>query len=204
VAPDSGFFLNHTNVLGEYVYGTDMASAFELYNASGGLDTSCIAAGHGAGCYFAPLTYNYIESRIFVMNSAVDLWQVQCVLTSVPFETCSGAPGWGSCAANYETCNTTQIQSLITYESNFLTTLRTSPTWSKAGNGGFVYSCVSHVASEGSEYWTGITIDNTTYVDAFNKWWLSSADTPAADNQYLPCTLHSTPPYRCNPTCLNT
>jgi hypothetical protein len=84
-APISGFFLDHTNVLGDAVYGTMMQHLFTASNASAGVNRNCIAAMKPADqwkCNFASGSYAYTQAPIFALNSALDSWQTGCIYTA--------------------------------------------------------------------------------------------------------------------------
>ena len=63
----------------------------------------------------------------------------------------------------------------------------------QAGEGGFVESCIEHVAAQGSNF-DKYAINGVTEVDAFTAWWKSDGE-PASKHWYvLPiCTSLSQP-----------
>ena len=75
------------------------------------------------------------------------------------------------------------------------------PHWGlRPGNGGFIESCMEHCAAQGGG-WNVISQRNVTMQQAVSAWWDAGAGAPASDHWHLPCTLHSSPPGECNPTC---
>jgi hypothetical protein len=46
-------------------------------------------------------------------------------------------------------CTSTEIAALHQYETDFLHDMMSTPTFQKAGNGGFIESCIEHVAAQG-------------------------------------------------------
>eukprot|EP00041_Stephanoeca_diplocostata_P014326 m.259386 g.259386 ORF g.259386 m.259386 type:complete len:333 (+) comp19662_c0_seq12:37-1035(+) len=86
-APVSGFFLLHDTAAGVPQYPNNMHNVFKMQNSSGGVNAKCLQAMGGPAapeawkCIFANYSYAHTESPIFVINSAVDSWQmgnVQC------------------------------------------------------------------------------------------------------------------------------
>ena len=62
-------------------------------------------------------------------------------------------------------------------------------------------SCLEHCAAQGSRA-NDIKQGNTSMMDALAAWWDAPEDAPAS--WHLPCTLHSSSPGECNPTCETT
>lgn len=76
--------------------------------------------------------------------------------------------------------------------------LTASPKYGRAGEGGFVESCLEHVAAQGSAFNT-YKINGVTVQEALGKWW--NSDGTEAPMWHLPCKLSATEPHQCNPTC---
>ena len=87
------------------------------------------------------------------------------------------------------------------YAQDLVADYKRTAKWSSPGEGGFVESCLEHVAAQGNMF-DVYAIDGVTEVDAFTAWWLSDGTDPAAKHQYLPCTFNVAPPHQCNPTCI--
>eukprot|EP01047_Picozoa_sp_COSAG01_P025977 COSAG01_NODE_1657_length_9590_cov_441.132336_11_plen_131_part_00 len=89
------------------------------------------------------------------------------------------------------------------YQRDFLADLRASPAFDKPGNGGFVESCIEHVAAQGrafNTYKNGVS--GLTMQQALTAWWRSGLDEPAAKHWQMPCMLHPGGAFgQCNPTC---
>ena len=93
--PDAGYFLDAANVqTGEYMYRNNFIAADPVWNVTGGGGTNarCLAAHASSGdawkCLMAPYLIEYIQTPVFVMNSAYDAYQlpniagVSCVSTA--------------------------------------------------------------------------------------------------------------------------
>jgi len=208
--PLSGFFLYHVNTEGKKVYPDQMKYAFQMQNSTGGVDEGCIASkpvDYQWECFFAQENYPFIETPIFVINSAYDSWQVPCILASEPVGqnsssngACGAAPGWGNCTVDLDNCNVIQDTIVQQYGDDFVTQLTSIATWNKPGNGAFIHSCYTHCDSVIANWWELITINGTSERNALHKWWISNQTTPAATNNYLPCR-YPIPFKNCNPTC---
>eukprot|EP01059_Diplonema_ambulator_P001593 TRINITY_DN11361_c0_g1_i1.p1 TRINITY_DN11361_c0_g1~~TRINITY_DN11361_c0_g1_i1.p1 ORF type:complete len:430 (+),score=71.67 TRINITY_DN11361_c0_g1_i1:50-1291(+) len=215
----SGFFLDHPNLDGVAVYRPEIQYIHNLSNASqgGSLNPGCLKAypTETWKCNFAQYTVPFIESPVMVLNSAYDLWQVQCIYTSelppgFPNQTdpnhghCNAMPSWSKCVNNPDNCNDTEIVTMNQYITDFTATLGSNPAYSRAGNGAFIHSCHTHCEAKEDNYYTGITIDNVTMQQAVSKWWNAPDTDPASSHHYSPCYYKTgnTTSRDCNPTCL--
>lgn len=215
-APISGFFLLHDTVEQKSVYPTEMQYIFNLANSTNGLNKYCMAAKAPSDqwmCNFAQEAYAYTQVPIFALNSALDSWQTLCILTSelVPgFPNqdgtangdCGAVPGWGECAKNVDDCTTAQMPVVNAYIADFSTIMNSTATYSKAGNGAFIHSCLTHCEAQGDTFNT-FKINGVSMQQALGKWWASPITTPANDNNYVPCFYNDLVPRQCNPTCGN-
>eukprot|EP01060_Flectonema_neradi_P023432 TRINITY_DN3168_c1_g1_i1.p1 TRINITY_DN3168_c1_g1~~TRINITY_DN3168_c1_g1_i1.p1 ORF type:complete len:419 (+),score=77.28 TRINITY_DN3168_c1_g1_i1:53-1309(+) len=215
-APVSGFFLLHDNVEGKAVYPTEMKQIFTLANSTGGVTSECIEntppENHWQ-CNFAQNNYLHFRYPTFVLNSALDAWQLNCIWSSelpagFPNSTaagsCGSAPGYQKCSKNYNTCNNTQTMQLNDYLDDFNKILTTIPTYSKNGNGAFIHSCQTHVEAKSDSHWVTFAVNGVTMQQAVSKWWTGPITAPASTNVYSPCHLKTgdNVTRTCNPTCV--
>jgi hypothetical protein len=215
-APVSGFFLLHNNVENKPVYPEEMKYIFNLANSTHGLNNACISEQADEDkwkCNFAELAYQYTQARTFPLNSALDSWQTLCIYTAElrpgfpkqnvtsndPWD-CGTVPGWGSCANNPETCNADQMTVMNQYIIDFQTTIASTDTYSKIGNGAFIHSCHTHCEAFTGQ-WNTITSNGLTMQQAFSKWWNSESE-PAAAHTYRSCLYNTdSSPHECDPSC---
>ena len=197
-APVSGFFLDHDTVRGTADYPTKMRGVYEMMNSSHGVNQRCLEAmaPDDWRCMFAQYSCAHTDTPVFPLNSAVDAYQMGAIL-QVP-GTCAGLNA--STAKDFSNCNTSELASIIRYEGDFVRAIQSSVAYSKAGNGGFVESCMEHCAAQGAS-WNTISQHNVTMQQAVSAWWDADDGAPASDHWHLPCTLHAAPPGECNPTC---
>jgi len=207
--PGSGFFLFHDNAVGIPVYPNQMQTVFTMQNSSGGVNAKCIAAMQPENqwnCIFAQHSYAYTITPIFPLNSLYDIWQIYCIETAEPvvnlFQNgnCSAVPGWSGCLTNLTTCSLTEVNTLNSYHSTFITDITNSSTLSNPGNGAFLDSCYTHCEFQSSLY-NSININGVSMMQAVNKWWTSPVSTPSAELTHIDCTWTSSSPHLCNPTC---
>jgi len=210
-APASGFFLNHTSAGGGgFVYGAQMRAVFGFMNSSAGVPAACLARvgpGRGHECITAAGVWPTMATPTFVQNSAVDSWQLGCVLTSSPTEPdapgmrCHSLPAPWTCLSSWHACpRSPVVDAMAAYRADFLAAWRRDGASDRPGFGGFVHTCVTHVGSQGDE-WDGVTIGGVPFFEAARRWWEGPSDAPAANNTHLPCELGAEAPWQCNPSC---
>eukprot|EP00756_Hemistasia_phaeocysticola_P023710 Hpha_TRINITY_DN15909_c1_g2::TRINITY_DN15909_c1_g2_i2::g.72658::m.72658/K19882/NOTUM; O-palmitoleoyl-L-serine hydrolase len=82
--PDAGFFLDYPNVAtGKHDYRQNFIGADPIWNvtASGGTNLKCLQhyKGEEWKCLLAPYLMPFIETRMFIMNSAFDAYQLPTI-----------------------------------------------------------------------------------------------------------------------------
>lgn len=212
-SPISGFFPFHNNIEGKPVYAQEMQYIFNLANSTHGVNDKCIAAMADADkwkCISAEMSYAFTESPIFALNSALDSWSTNCILTpelvpSYPRQNttangnCEAVPGWKACTEQPSTCDSNQIGVMNQYITDFDAVMEKGATYTKAGNGAFIHSCHTHCEAQNAA-WNTFAINGVTIQQAFSKWW-NSVDEPAANHNYKPCQFNTSPARQCNPSC---
>ena len=202
VAPVSGFFLMHETVAGEDAFPALGRGVFEMMNSSGGVNQRCVTAlaptGQQWQCFFANASYAHTTTPLFALNSAVDSYQMQAILKVSP--TCAGMDVAHTTGPQFGNCTEAELAAVRGFEADFLRDLRASATFGRAGNGGFIESCMEHVAAQGDKANT-IAQGGVSMMDALAAWWDAPDGAPAAPHWHLPCTLHGDSPGQCNPSC---
>lgn len=198
-APLSGFFLMHKTEAGRPTYADKMKKVFEMQHASVNLNAKCIASYDKSRkwrCMFANESYAHTEVPMFVMNSAVDSYQLGAIWNGDIYRK-----GTKCSKNNFETCSKKEVASVNGWLRDFVRDLKAPAKFRKPGEGGFVESCLEHVAPQGSLGFTRYKIRGVTLRDALSKWWASTGKEPSANHWYLPCELNTAKPHQCNPTC---
>jgi hypothetical protein len=204
-APVSGFFLFHATAAGVLDYPTRMQYVYGMQNSSGGVNAACHAAMEPAEawkCIFANYSYAHTKTPTFVINSAIDAWQMGNVWK-----------GDAACAKHdFENCTAAEVADLNGYMANFLRDLSSAgsssgTTLAAPGNGAFVESCLEHCGEQTGANFDGYTLPSasgakTTMQTAVSKWWNADGGAQAHGHTYLPgCTLNTAAPHQCNPSC---
>ena len=190
-APVSGFFALHSDGSGAPVYPNEMKYVFEMQNCSGGVNQACIASLPAAErwrCIFANYSYAHTTTSMFPLQSTVDSWQMGNI--------------WRADAAcakdDFKNCTAQEVDALNGYAHDLIADLRRVDKFGRAGEGGFVESCLEHVAAQGAMF-NKYMLDGLTEQAAISRWWHSEAGAPA--DWHLPCDLSEKVPHQCNPTC---
>ena len=191
-APVSGFFLLHADANGEATYPNQMKSVYEMQHAEAGVNVACTAALPTAErwkCIFANYSYAYTKAPTFPLQSSLDGWQLRFIWH-----------GDGSCASDhFANCSGPSIANLTGYAAALVGDLKRASKFVRTGEGGFVESCLEHVAAE----WGGFNkymIDGPLERDALTQWWDAPSTSPPM--WWLPCQLSATPPHQCMKSCL--
>merc|ERR1712137_173987 len=189
-APVSGFFLFHRSADSKTLYMNEMKYVFQMQNSSSGVNSACLAAGHDWRCIFANYSYSYSRTPMYLLQSSLDSWQMSNILKPP-----------GSCARNnFADCDALQVELLNSYTEAMVMDLQRTDKYNTAGEGGFVETCLEHVAAQGSNF-AKYEIDDVTMGDAFDQWWTADRSDPM---WHVPCMLNSSTPHQCNPSCVST
>jgi len=162
-----------TTIAGKYHSG--LRWAFEMFNATSGVNQDCITAHASGGawpddptylCFFAEHTVPYTHTPIFALQSEYDSWQQMYVV----------AKG----------------ESVQTLGDNITRLMYANSLGPHRQNGAFLDSCSHHCGS-----WNAITIDGEQVSTAFAKWY-ESLGTPRTKRVWrqakpFPCKSCCTP-----------
>jgi len=199
VIPNSGFFLYHGNVEMKQVWQAQMYYLYYMANMTIS-DNSCLDAFPDYQlqhmCLFPQNVYPFIRAPIFVLNSALDMYQVANFLSAEPITgfpnwesseisfwtqpnpyNASAAPGWEECSGglvNISLCSQENILAMNKYMDSFEKTIAASSTFRKKGNGAFIYGCYNHDAEMVSLDWGLYAVDGVVMRDAVAAWWEAS------------------------------
>ena len=208
-APVSGFFLLHDTAQGLNVYPARMQYVYDMMNSSGAVNQRCratVAPAEAWKCIFANYSYAHTQTPMFPLQSSVDAWQMGAIfdLDGAGAAGCTKtvlAPGGSS--HQLQNCTELQRRAVAQYQRDFLADLKASASFDKPGNGGYVESCIEHVAAQGTAFNTFRNgASGLTMQQALTAWWESGLTAPAASHWQLPCMLHPSGAFgQCNPTC---
>uniref|UniRef100_A0A6U9JG84 Uncharacterized protein n=1 Tax=Zooxanthella nutricula TaxID=1333877 RepID=A0A6U9JG84_9DINO len=155
-------------------------------------------------CLFPQHAYPFIKARTFVLNSALDHYQVANFLGAEPLSgfpgkeapshsylsgyNSSAAPGWATCSGDdcdLHACGVRQVEDMNAYMVSFKDALRGARTFHQEGNGAFIYGCNDHNAEMNDVAYRTYRVRNTTMRDALAEWWRSDGGQPAARHRYV-------------------
>lgn len=198
--PDAGYFADLPSTDGTHVYrGFFQGADASCWNStlSGGTNAACLAAHAGEEwkCLMAEYLTDHIETPMYVMNSAFDVYQVQHILVV----GCVPKP-----------CTTTQISAMEGYRRDFLNSslghlVARAPA---IGHGAFVDSCLVHeqnvdYCSGGNPHayncagWLTTKVAGLTPQQAYSAWYRGDA----ARNLTVDTAATLAPDAAANPTC---
>ena len=205
--PQSGVFLDRPNAEGKIVLNKMFQRVFQVQNCGGGVNTRCVVSKSPRYmhlCMFAEYSMQFISTPLFILNSNFDSFSTNCIIGAEPTTTpladlnCSAVPGWLECEMNNSKCTDEEWDAIEAYADDFTQRVKTNEAMSRDGNGLFEFSCHTHVAEGYLNFWTSLTVQNTTACDAVSKWYYSHKE-PASQHTYKDCDNHRS--YCCNPTC---
>lgn len=181
-----------------------MRNMCELHNCSSSLlTTSCGAAAASPAdqwrCLFPGASLGAVAAPTFVINSALDAWQMVNVWRR--FYRCRWDNTRGCTLADRHHA-VRQTNRMI---RAFVLDLKASGAISRPGNGAFVHTCNEHIAAFTNGY-QRYRIGEDELRHALAKWWNAADDAPASVHSWLPChfvanSSRSAPHHQCNPTC---
>jgi O-palmitoleoyl-L-serine hydrolase len=196
VAPVSGFFLMHDNAQGVDEYPARMQYVYNMMNSSGGVNQQCRAAqapGDAWRCIFAHYSYAHTQVPVFPLQSSVDKWQMGSIFAIEK----AGNPDCTRVTALIDgsehqlvKCTESQRHAVAQYQRDFLSDLQASAAFDRAGNGGYIESCIEHVAGQTSAYNTYRSpASDLTMQQALTAWW-DSIRVQGASGQALADAMH--------------
>ena len=197
--PDSGFFLNATNIYGQFDYGAQMAAGWQLHNASAGANAACLKAlGNTPSCSMAPYVTPLVSSPLYVLNSFFDSWQMGNVVGDGVPETAS----WQSnCAAHGPTrCNATELAIANAFARQLTKQVQATV---KLNDGFALESCWSHCMLVFDKAWAHYKIGPFNVQNSVTFWWQQlPRNTRNRSFRLTDCSVTSVGAQPCNPTCV--
>ncbi len=196
---DCGFFIDAVDVFGHAWAAEQYQSVVALQNISSGpqVDEDCVAASAGGDvwqCFMAQFTYPFISTPIFIVQSALDAWQLPNLLAPLG----DGADAsYAKCFADPPAaCNGTQFAQFLGYGVQLMAALNMSRAFSPHAytqNGGVVTSCVRHGQLQANSM-DAIVVDGKSIITAVGDWYFQR--TPRGEAAW-----YIDGPFGSNPTC---
>jgi hypothetical protein len=172
---DAGWFLDTVSVYGTpSSYTAELPGAFAMWNSSNlPIFQKCMATFDTADqwkCLFAANLYPFQETPLFILQSQIDTMQL-------------GSLYLFPCVNNFPSCNSTEIQWLEKWTSQFQTSIM--PAIKNPRDGIFMDECPTHCQS--SSNWMTTEISGKTPEIAFYNWYFNGTSAKYYDTCTYPC-----------------
>ncbi|KAJ3680713.1 hypothetical protein LUZ60_016991 [Juncus effusus] len=187
---DGGFFVNLKDISGTRWIENYYNDVVTTHGSADSLPSSCTLKLSPSLCFFPQNVVQYVETPLFVLNSAYDSWQISNVL--IP-STADPNDIWHDCKINIKCCSSYQLDIFQGFREGFLNAL--NQTKDSTLNGLFINSCFVHVQSVSQDTWLSPDspmLHNTTVANAVGDWYFDRRDFEEID-----CA------YPCDKTCIN-
>eukprot|EP00929_Paragymnodinium_shiwhaense_P065018 TRINITY_DN32637_c0_g1_i1.p1 TRINITY_DN32637_c0_g1~~TRINITY_DN32637_c0_g1_i1.p1 ORF type:complete len:433 (+),score=79.19 TRINITY_DN32637_c0_g1_i1:96-1394(+) len=171
---DAGLFLDHKGRDGKPTTSPLFKESFYAWNSAGATNQACVehysASNEEWKCVFAQYVLPFIKSRIFIMQTLYDSWQ----LTNILKLNCSGY------YKPLDDCSAMQMNDLYTYGAT-LRQLIQMTFIPQPSIGAFAPSCIDHCQSVQNEHAAALwewsdqwSIGDSTPRKAFDAWYKNS------------------------------
>lgn len=187
---DAGLFLDAVDVAGSHTMRDFFAGVVTLQGAGRNLPQHCTSRMDTTSCFFPQNLVGGIQTPLFLLNTAYDVWQLQASLATAKSDPHSL---WRQCKLNNEYCNPNQIHFLQGFRNEMLNAVKQFSM--SRENGLFINSCFAHCQSERQDTWYGSNspaIANKGIAKSVGDWYFSRSSVKEID-----C------PYPCDRTCHN-
>ncbi|KAG0452272.1 hypothetical protein HPP92_026051 [Vanilla planifolia] len=147
---DAGMFLDAIDVAGQRTLRHFFGGVVNLQGVARNLPRACTSRILPVLCFFPQNVLSSIQTPLFLLNTAYDVWQLQ---ESLATKAADPHGYWIDCKMNNAKCNTGQIDFLQGFRNQMLLSVRKFSLSSK--NGLFINSCFAHCQSERQDTWFG-------------------------------------------------
>ncbi|KAJ4730706.1 Pectin acetylesterase [Rhynchospora pubera] len=181
---DAGLFLDATDVSGGQTIRSFFQGVVDMLGVAKNLPGTCTSRMDATSCFFPENLVGNVQTPIFLLNAAYDVWQIQESLAPGKADP-SGA--WKYCRLNYTTCTPGQIQFLQGFRNKMINVVQGVSGSGK--NGVFLNSCFAHCQSGLQDTWfsnNSPTLGNKAIAKSVGDWYFDRAEVKAIDCAY-PC-----------------
>ncbi|KAI4319926.1 hypothetical protein MLD38_033464 [Melastoma candidum] len=187
---DAGIFLDAVDVTGGRALRDFFAGVVSLQDVQKNLPTNCTSRLNATLCFFPQNLLADIQTPLFLLNAAYDLWQIQSSLAPA---TVSINASWQQCRLNHLHCNAQEIQFLQDFRKQMLDAVNDFSSSNRSGV--FINSCFAHCQTEIQDTWFSTSspvLDGKRIAESVGDWYFERTHVKAID-----C------PYPCDKTCHN-
>ncbi|KAM3264200.1 pectin acetylesterase 8-like [Capsicum annuum] len=170
---DAGFFINAKTISGTSDIQQMYNKVVKLHGSAKNLPPSCTSAMKPSLCFFPQNVVPYVQTPLFIINSAYDTWQVGNTL--VP-QYLDPQHIWDDCRNQLSNCTFSQRKIIKGFGVEFLKTF--SELTPSCTRGYFITSCYSHGQIIWARYWfspTSPQLLNKTIGEAVADWFSDKA-----------------------------
>ncbi|KAG5004099.1 hypothetical protein JHK86_028238 [Glycine max] len=182
---DGGFFLDAMDVSGGRTLRTLFGGVVQLQDVQKNLPKSCLDQLDPTSCFFPQNMIEHVETPLFLLNAAYDVWQVQASLAPPSADRLGS---WNECKSNHANCSSSQMQFLqADFRNQMLGDIKDFSSSSQTGL--FINSCFAHCQSERQETWfadDSPLIEDKPIAVAVGDWYFDREVVKAIDCAY-PC-----------------
>ncbi|XXG43969.1 hypothetical protein AAC387_Pa01g3881 [Persea americana] len=186
---DGGYFINAKDISGAPHIQNYFDEVVTLHGSAKNLPSSCTSRMQPSLCFFPQNIAGLIRTPLFILNSAIDSWQIRSILAPADNDPLGT---WKACKTDIKNCSTNQLQIMQGFRLDFLEALK---PLSSPARGFFINSCYAHCQAELTETWLNNPsplLDNTTIAKAVGDWFYDRR--PFQEIGF---------PYPCDSTCVN-
>ena len=155
---DDGYFLDVPSTTGSRVFREDLQEVCKLQKCSRGVNRNCVASlpeNEHWKCLFPQYSVKYVRSKIYIVNSLYDSWQIFNILGI-------------ECSTHVEDCSEEDLESIMKYKSTTVKALR--PVRKNLHMGLYALSCLQHGETMITERWNKIKVKGHSISTSFVAW----------------------------------
>ncbi|XP_060207981.1 pectin acetylesterase 11-like [Lycium barbarum] len=166
---NAGFFINVKTISGTSNIQTTYHRVVTLHGSAKNLPSSCTSTMEPSLCFFPQHVVPYVETPLFIINSAYDAWQINNTLVPTNLDP---RHVWEHCKAQISSCTFSQRIVIQVFGVEFLRAFEgLNPCYTR---GYFITSCHTHGQIISTNYWfsaTSPSILNKAIAEAVGDWY---------------------------------
>nr|GMD99248.1 pectin acetylesterase 8-like [Ipomoea batatas] len=165
---DAGFFIDVKTITGEPIIQQFYNDVVTLHGSAKNLHRTCMSKMNPGLCFFPQNTASYIQTPLFLINSAYDYWQVRVSL--IPNHVDPNGE-WMNCKTNLAECQPQQLNAIQGFRSELVRAL--NELGPSSARGYYINSCYLHCHTELQNLWhspNSLRLFNKTIAEAAGEW----------------------------------
>ncbi|KAH0646735.1 hypothetical protein KY290_034331 [Solanum tuberosum] len=166
---NAGFFINANTISGTPNIHKKYQQVVDLHGSIKNLPPSCTSTMEPSLCFFPQNVISFIETPLFIINSAYDAWQINNTLVPSNLDP---QHIWEHCKVRISNCTLNQRTTIKAFGVEFLKAFDgLTPCITR---GYFITSCHTHAQIVTPEYWFSTSsprILNKTIAEAVGDWY---------------------------------